>query len=147
MHLVMVYIFPSNVRTVRRVGRRKEKTVVVIWLDQIQYWWISKLCVCPTNNPGNGQVLKYVHEVPGSDPIVNPISSCFLNNVLHLGPITNRHDLRTYFLYHMLRVRPSNLNRTLKCLRLWWLCNFGLDILSKAYSTRTVLMVRKFLYG
>ena len=48
--------------------------------------------------PGKGQVIKYVHDILGSDPIENPIFSSFLNHVLRLGPITNIHDLRASFL-------------------------------------------------
>ena len=98
------------------MGQRKEKIVPAIWLYQSQDFLIYKLCVYATNIPGEGQVLRYVHEVPGSDPIANPIFSYFLKNVLHIGPSTNIHDLRNSFLEHMLHVRPSTLNRTLKYL-------------------------------
>ena len=70
----------------------------------------------PQNIPGKGQVLKYVLEVPGSDPIANPVFTYLLTNVLHIGPITNMHDLCTSFLEHVLHVRHFTLNITLNYL-------------------------------
>ena len=48
-------IYHSFQRLSRRAGgRKKEKDVVEIWLDQIQDLPISKLCIYATNIPGKG---------------------------------------------------------------------------------------------
>ena len=70
-----------------------------------------------------------------------PRFSSFLKNALLIGPSTSIHDLRTSFLDHMLHVLPSTLNITLNSLSFRQLCIFGSDILSKAYSTRTLCTV------
>ena len=50
------------------------------------------------NTSAKAQVIKYVHEVLDLDPIVNPVFSYFLKNLLHLGPSTDLHDLHTSIL-------------------------------------------------
>ena len=48
IHQILVYSFPSNVQATSQVDHRKFRAVVLIWLDQNQYWIIYKLYVCDT---------------------------------------------------------------------------------------------------